>query len=110
MAIVMTSDHFNGQDGVALLGWRMWTDDGSVYDSDSHSWAEVPADGAEVLFTYHWTLHAERKPTRMAWSGWDEYSLPGIAGGTKLGRLMDDDEFETLRLTAMADTWRPAGG
>lgn len=106
MPLVMTADDFNGQDGGALLGWKAWTDVGGIYDSDRHNWADVPPDGMQVLFTYH----LSPRPTRIAWSGCDEYSIPGDDGGTKLGRLMAGDAFLTLQLSAHADTWRPSGG
>ena len=103
----MTPVHFNGQH---ILGWKVWTDDGSVYDSDNHTWSEVPDIGIEVLFTYHWTKHEPPRPTRMSWTGWDVYEIPGDPGGPKLGRTMDDYEYEELRLSAHEDQWRPANG
>lgn len=106
----MNSTHFNGQDGDALIGWKVWLDDGSILDSDRHTWSDVPDIGIEVLFTYHWTLHDPPRPTRMAWSGWDEYSIPGDPGGPKLGRTMGNEAFEALRLSAHADQWRPVDG
>ena len=98
MPLVMRPEHFNGQ---AVTGWRAYLDDGSIWDSDRHAWADVP-DGMQVLFTYH------PGGTRIAWSGSDEYILPD--GGTKLGRLMLDDVFEALQLRAHADPWRPGDG
>ncbi len=99
MPLVMTPEHFNGQ---AVIGWRAHLDDGTVWDSDRHTWVQVPGEGMQVLFTYH------PGDTRIAWSGGDEYSLPGEA--VKLGRVMGDVEFEALRLSAHADPWRPGDG
>lgn len=101
MPLVMGIEHFNGQ---PVIGWRAYLDDDSAWDSDRHAWADVPDDGMQVLLTYH------DGDTRIAWSGGDEYSLPGDGGGTKLGRLMLDEEFLALQLSAHADPWRPSGG
>ena len=106
----MTPSMFNGQDGDALVGWRAWLDDGTIWDSDRHTWAEVPGDGLQVLQTYHWTQHDPPRRTRMRWAGYDEFSIPGVVGGAKLGRLMGDAEFKALQDIAHADPWRPRDG
>ena len=99
MPLVMTPEHFNGQ---PVMGWRAYLDDGTVWDSERHAWADVPDDGMQVLFTYH------PGGTRFAWSGCDEYSLPDET--TKLGRLMNGAAFERLRVEAHGDPWRPSDG
>ena len=35
------------------VGWQVWYDDGSIYDSDNSDWSDLPDDGVLVKMIYY---------------------------------------------------------
>jgi hypothetical protein len=88
-----------------IVSWRAWTKD-RVYQSKTHSWADVPATGLQIVCVYH-----DPAPYKTFCYGVDVFSLepfrkgfaefPADGAGEKLGEWMKDDEW--LALLALAE-------
>ena len=35
-----------------IIGWSVWYDNGSVFDSREHDWDDIPDDGVLVMYVY----------------------------------------------------------
>lgn len=76
--------------------WRAWYDDGSVYDSRTTTWADVPEHGLQVVMLYL------DPPHRQIMQGEDEFRLPGEAA-VRYGRWMDDASYQQIVDEALRD-------
>ena len=73
----------------AYIRWRVWYDDGAIYASDEHSWADLPDDGVLVRIIYY------ADGTKQIQQGTDYYyEAPHFSGEPVLGAGMDKDEIE----------------
>lgn len=83
-----------------VLAWKVWYDDGSVYRSTTHAWADLPEIGLQLLCYYH------ADDYRTLEQGADEYRLWGTDGPVKLGRWMEDAAYSALCDAALNDPER----
>jgi len=91
------------------VGWKVWLDDGSTFQSSKHHPDDVPATGLQFLMKYRMgDAPGHRKSAVYAdvWGGvYDpaEFYIPGRTKPPPTGTWVDDDKYLTIRLAAMAD-------
>lgn len=57
-----------------IVGWRAWYDDGSIYDSISTAWADLPGDGLLHVVLFDARRNSPDQPRiRHMLSGYDYY-------------------------------------
>ena len=95
-----TDDAFWARVTQPIVAWKIWYAHGSQRDSTTCTWANAPKVGVQVLMVYH------PGGRRTIVKGRDEYTLPGESE-SKLGLMIDREEFEQMQLDAIADSWRP---
>lgn len=61
------------QEYPVVIGWRAWFDDGNVYDSTEHEWAELPDDGLLGVVLFESTRAPDGQRTRQIISSYDTY-------------------------------------
>lgn len=104
---------------LGVLGWRVWYDDGTVFDSRRHRWVDLPEDGVLVRMIYY-------RDGRQIQQGMDYYyeaphgsgePILGTARATddlarrypgaviKRGRWAPDAYYRRIVDAAMASTW-----
>lgn len=70
------------------LGWRVWYDDGGIYTSADHDWADIPEDGLLVKMIYY------ADGTRQVQQGADWYfEAPHHSGETTRGFGNDEKKI-----------------
>lgn len=88
------------------VAYKVYYDDGSVYNSVEHHDSQMPRDGVQLIMLYlkHWIRGGPRY--RLIIQGDDEYRLPDW-GETKYGRWMSDEEYRILCERALSDWVAP---
>lgn len=106
------------QPATEVVGWRIWYDDGQVYDSLTATWASLPDDGVLVVMLYR------RDGSRRVMSGndyyWTAYHPQGVIYGhadnppdptrytgalIKRGRFAPDHIMQDVEAQASASSW-----
>lgn len=87
-----------------ILAWKVWYDDGSVYRSTTHAWADLPDVGVQVVCYYHPDMNG--KDYRTLDMGRDEYRPLLGDGPVKFGRWMENAAYAALVDEVLADPER----
>lgn len=85
-----------------ILAWKVWYDEGRVYRSTTHAWADLPDVGVQVVCYYHGDDY------RTLVQGEDEYRINDTGGPVKYGRWVDDAAYLALCDEALSDPERLA--
>lgn len=92
--------------GRDLRAWRVYYDQGRIYESTNHSWEDLPEWGVQFVLLWYGSGGPE------VVMGEDEYVLAGEAGeaSVKYGVQLSDSEFWTLHEAALYDFEPPGRG
>ena len=94
---LVSSENWPGE--LPVIGWQIWYTGGHDIRSSEMSWEDAPTHGVQVVVAHH------PGGRRTLCNAKDEYTFPGHTV-TKFGEEIDFNEYQSIYLRAIKDSWR----